>query len=75
MTAAAFVVGGVTRGESLEMRDQAFSGRYSVRADLPGDAWTEDLLRSARSNAEESLEGLAIDPRPGQAFEFGDDLV
>jgi hypothetical protein len=73
LATALFVDGRFAGGELLEVLDEALAVGDAVAADLVGDAGLEDLLGAAAADAEELLQGGAVDPRVGKAFELVED--
>jgi hypothetical protein len=62
-TAPAFIIAVVALGEAREAGDQDLAVHQAVGADVVGDARGQDLLGAAAADAEEKLNGSAIDER------------
>ena len=65
----------LTLGEAAEPVDEVLAIGQSISADAIGDAGRQDLLRSAAADAEQELQGGAIDERAGKSLEFPDHRV
>lgn len=75
VAAAALIVGLIAGGQAGQVGDQFATVGYAAGAELAGDAGLHDLLGPARTYLEDGLEGLAIDPGPGESVQFLDDRV
>jgi hypothetical protein len=71
LAALAFLRSDLAGGELLQVSDQPAAVGEAAGADLERDAGGEDLLGAAAADAEEALEGGAVDPRVGQGRELG----
>jgi len=75
LAAPLFVVDFVAGCQALQVCDEFGAVGDDIGSYFAGGARFHDLLGAARSDFQERLQRFAIDPRPGEAIEFGDDLV
>jgi hypothetical protein len=71
----ALVIAVVAPGKAAQTGNQSLPIRQPVCPDAIRNARGHDLLSAAASDAEEKLDGGAIDERAGKGFQFPNDLV
>lgn len=73
--APSFIITFVALGKPSQVGDEGIPIGQAVRADIVGDAGSEDLLGAAAPDAEEELYGGAIDEWARERFDLAEDVV